>query len=316
MPCPRRRVLELFAGIGGVAAAWPEAEIVSAVDISLAAAAVYQHNFPHPYLIHAIESLPQQILQGLGADFWWLSPPCQPFTRRGHRRDLDDRRSGGLLRIIDAIGACQPHSLGLENVIGFEGSQAQQRLSEQLTRCGYHVLSRTLCPTQMGWPNRRPRFYLLASRAPLLPWQPLPDLAMPLAELIDPCLVPQSAAAQQLMLSEGDTSRYRSALNRIESPLGDAVTACFASSYGKTLLHAGSYLRCGDGYRRFSPNEVARLLGFSERFNLEDLSHRSGWKLLGNSLSLPAVRYLLSHLPVLDGPVADGAKSEATSPRA
>ncbi len=296
------RVLELFAGIGGLASAWPAAEIVAAVDINQIAAKVYRQNFSHRYLIQEIESLSDSDLVRFGADFWWLSPPCQPFSRRGQRLDLEDRRCGGLLRIIEAIGHCQPEAIGLENVVGFAGSRAHTELTKQLKRHDYHVQSRELCPSEMGWPNRRRRFYLIASRVAPMPWQPLPNYNCRLEELLDRDLTPASNLAQPPMLPAEDARRYYSALDRIDlsSPAlseHGSVTACFAGSYGKTLLHAGSYLQWGAGYRRFSPREVARLLGFPDHFRMEGLAPRACWKLLGNSLSLPVMRYVLSHVP-------------------
>lgn len=301
--CPQRRVLELFAGLGGLACAWPEAEIAAAIDINSIAARVYRQNFSHDYLIQEIESLTDAVLENFRADFWWLSPPCQPFSRRGqssHRpRDIDDPRCGGLLRIIDALDHCRPNAIGVENVVGFEGSLAHQTLVRQLQGCGYSIRSLEICPSQLGWPNRRPRFYLLGSQQPLGDWQPLPNYSLRLDALLDPSLSPEAEATVELLLSEEDLVRYRDALDRIEGCDGESVTACFAGSYGKTLLRAGSYLRCGAAYRRFSPNEVARLLGFPEQFRLQGLEPRSAWKLLGNSLSLPVVRYVLSHVPSL-----------------
>ncbi len=298
LACPNRRVLELFAGIGGVACVWPEASIVAAIDINQVAARVYRENFAHRYLIQEIESLSIPAIERFRSDFWWLSPPCQPFSRRGKNRDLGDPRTRGLLRIIEAIGECLPDCLGLENVVGFEGSRAHANLQQQLERHGYEIQSRELCPTQLNWPNRRPRFYLLASRGRLLPWQPLPAYCVKLSDMVDQRLTPQANSVQPLLLSVEDSLRYHSALDRVESSAMDTtLTACFAASYGKTILRAGSYLECGAGYRRFSPREVARLLGFPDQFRLSGLSPRAAWRLLGNSLSLPAVRYILSHVP-------------------
>jgi site-specific DNA-cytosine methylase len=59
-------------------------------------------------------------------------------------------------------------------------------------------------------------------------------------------------------------------------------------------MHAGSYLRCGEGARRFSPVEIARLLNFPPEFRFPAaLSLRKRWHLLGNSLSVAAVREVL-----------------------
>ena len=75
-------------------------------------------------------------------------------------------------------------------------------------------------------------------------------------------------------------------------------SACFGSSYGVVSSGAGSYLELAEGrYRRFSPREILRLLGFPERFHLDPtVSLKKQWKLVGNSLSLPVVRYVLNHV--------------------
>lgn len=293
--CPPRRVLELFAGIGGLAAAWPEATITAAVDINQTAAELYRRNFLHPYVVESLEAWSPQRWQACSAEVWWLSPPCQPFTRRGQRRDIADPRTAGLMRVIEALGWSQPQTVAVENVLGFEQSQAFQRLVEQLERHRYHWQTCELCPTQLGWPNRRPRFYLLADRRELNAWRPLPDLSLTLQALLPNS--PQAVTEnRQLEVPIEILERYISALDRVDWGEPAAVTACFAASYGKTWLQAGSYLATASGYRRFAPHEIARLLGFSERFQLDTVGLRSAWKLLGNSLSLASVRYVLSHV--------------------
>ena len=72
----RLRVLELFCGIGGCAAALGErAEIVAAVDINQVALSVYRQNYRHPVQVCEIESLPADLCRAWAADLWWLSPP-------------------------------------------------------------------------------------------------------------------------------------------------------------------------------------------------------------------------------------------------
>ncbi|MCA9134081.1 MAG: DNA cytosine methyltransferase, partial [Planctomycetales bacterium] len=314
------RVLELFAGIGGLAHAWPEVKVVAALDINTQAASVYRRSLSHPYQVREIESLSDELLGHYAANLWWLSPPCQPFTRRGQQRDVADRRTRGLQRIVEAIAACRPQAIGLENVVGFLGSRASERLLQCLADCGYQVAIRELCPSHLGWPNRRPRVYLLAARERLRPWRAVPRYDCRLQDLLSPAAAVEPAAQhrpgesngtgdttgdstgdstggtteQELWLPTQYVEKYWSALDRIEVLSDDACTACFAASYGKTLLHAGSYLRVGNRYRRFSPREVARLLGFPDSLDLAGVPTRAAWKLLGNSLSLPAVRYVLS----------------------
>ena len=62
-----------------------------------------------------------------------------------------------------------------------------------------------------------------------------------------------------------------------------AITSCFTSAYGKSPVRSGSYLITSDGLRRFSPEEILRLLGFPRWFSLPpELRPRTAWKLVGN----------------------------------
>ena len=55
-----------------------------------------------------------------------------------------------------------PKYLALENVIGFEESLTCSTLLDALESIGYNCMQFALSPTQLGVPNERPRYYLLA----------------------------------------------------------------------------------------------------------------------------------------------------------
>lgn len=295
MPSPLPRLLELYAGIGGAAVAVRGlAEVVAALDVDRDALAVYQANLHHRTEVKNLEFLSTQQLAAFGADVWWLSPPCQPFTVKGRRRDHEDRRSRSLLALSDRIAELRPSRLALENVPGFAGSVTHGRLRRALDTAGYDVLEVQLCPSELGWPNRRQRFYLLASRAGSLPATlpgPAP-LRRTLAEFLD--LEPDPG----LHLDPALVERYRHALHRVDGRDPVAVTACFAAGYGRQIVRSGSYLVEPDGtWRRFSPHEMLRLLGFPEDYRLPaGLSTTRAYDLVGNSLSIPAVRWVLKGL--------------------
>ena len=62
-------------------------------------------------------------------------------------------------------------------------------------------------------------------------------------------------------------------------------------------MGSGSFLVTEQGVRRFSPTEVGRLLGLPPTFQFPDgLSLEKRYKLLGNGLSIPVARWVLSHL--------------------
>lgn len=291
------RILELFAGVGGCAAAAPDGtELVAAVDQSRLAQTVHQLNASHRFVCRNLESIPSFELAAFRAHLWWCSPPCQPFTIKGRQRDLDDPRCTGLLALTRHVQAVHPPLLVLENVEGFAGTHAHA-LFLQALKDYPHVQMLRLCPTQWGIPNRRPRLYITASHSP---WNPLtiPDRPplQPLHTFLDP-------PHQRLNLPTEWITRYGRFLPAVDPRDPRAVTRCFTASYGRSPFRSGSYVRRQTGdLRFFSPREMARLLGFPDTFRFPASTEpRILWRLLGNSLSIPVIRAILDAAP-LKGP--------------
>ena len=301
---PTVRALELFCGIGGFAAAvaGSNVRVMAALDQNPAALEVYRYNFPeHPVRQADLERITAWELTSPSAQLWWLSPPCQPYCERGSRRDLEDPRARSLVRLLEILETIPeeklPERLALENVAGFVVSQARQRLLPLLEKRGYKLRELQLCPTELGVPSRRPRYYLAATRGDFAPSAPRQRPGRQLASYLDNA----AAVPAELVVNPGIIDRFGSGL-RILDPAGHAVyTTCFTSGYGKSIVNAGSYLRFGNEVRYFSPQEVARLLHFPPWFTFPPhLPLRKRWHLVGNSLSLIAVREVLSNFSGLD----------------
>ncbi len=287
------RVLELFAGLGGCAEAVRDlgaVEVVAAVDHDEAAHLTYVANHPHPAYRLNLASVRPERLAAFEADAWWLSPPCQPFTVRGRGRDVEDPRCAALLNLIRAIEIVRPPRLAVENVPGFAGSIAHTRLVATLRAGGYAMASGERCPTELGVPAERRRFYLLADRTSEV------TLAEPgspgdgrLAEILD--AEPEDA----LFVPDAIVARYADGLAVVDPDDPAAVAHCFTAAYGRSWVYSGSYLRQGGRVRRFSPREILRLLGFRESFVEPTGRLVKRYKLVGNSLSVDVVRSLLAH---------------------
>jgi len=292
------RALEFFCGIGGFAAAVQDCDVdvVCAFDQNLVALEVYRHNFPrHAVRSGTIERLSPDDLAVLPADLWWLSPPCQPYSVRGRGADVDDPRARSLLHLLDLLrklpDELRPSALALENVTGFARSRARRLLLACLRDLGYRYDECLLCPTELGIPMRRPRYYLVAGRdrdpGPL----PVCRQAMrPLADYLQPA-VDEDA---RLLVPADIVARFGNGFRILDPDDAGAYTTCFTAGYGRSLMHAGAYLRCRAGVRRFAPAEIAALLHFPADFTFPaGMSLRRCWKLLGNSLSVAAVRRVL-----------------------
>ncbi|KAH8409579.1 hypothetical protein KR222_008782 [Zaprionus bogoriensis] len=164
------RVLELFSGIGGMHYAFKYAqlpgEIVAALDVNTVANAVYAHNYGNSLVkTRNIQSLSEQEVRKLNANMLLMSPPCQPHTRQGLQRDVEDKRSSALTHLCALIPQCESlEFILMENVKGFEGSQARQQFVDALEEAGFYWREFILTPTQFNVPNTRHRYYCIARR--------------------------------------------------------------------------------------------------------------------------------------------------------
>ena len=104
----------------------------------------------------------------MNANVWLLSPPCQPHTRQGMRKDCQDNRSDGLLHIIKLLKEIskKPSYILLENVEGFENSESRALLIEALKERDYDYQEFILSPNQFQIPNQRDRYFLIARSTP------------------------------------------------------------------------------------------------------------------------------------------------------
>jgi len=284
------RILELFSGLG--AWRWAAREwgsVVAAYDISPAANAAYALNHGQASIARELATIPSGELAAHEADTWLMSPPCQPYCRMGLKKDLQDRRSEALVRLLPELGRPPMQRLALENVEGFAGSAAHALLLDRLAREHFHCREFLLCPTRFGIPNQRPRLFLVASRQPLATLAPPSLEPVPVGEFLDREELPELYLEQELL------ARHYPGLDIVTAD--SRRTACFIGGYGRRFVGSGSFLRTERGIRRFSPNEVARLMSFPEDLEFpEKLGLEARYKLLGNSLNLAVARWALGAL--------------------
>ncbi|KAB2964219.1 MAG: DNA methyltransferase [Thermoanaerobaculia bacterium] len=284
--------LELFCGLGGWRFALGDrGRVVAAWDVDAAARDTYEANHGERPSARELATVPAAELAAPDADTWLMSPPCQPFCRMGNRQGLADRRSRAFVRLMELFDAVPPDHLVLENVEGFRGSDAHELLRGKLRRHGMRVRELALCPTRLGVPNRRPRLFVVASRHRLAEAEPPVVEPGPLAEFLDP------SPDDSLALEPANFARHLPGLDLVTP--ADRRSACFIAGYGQRLVGSGSFLRTAAGARRFSPGEVARLLGLPASFRFPPgLPRERQYRLLGNALSIPAARWAVS---LLDG---------------
>ena len=177
---PAFRFIDLFAGIGGFHAAMRAygGECVYAVEIDPKAAHVYQANWGHK----ALGDITQDADDDLGImsvpphDVLCAGFPCQPFSKSGAQRGMDEARGTLFFNIASIIKAHHPSVVLLENVRNLIGPRHEHEwevIIETLREEGYHVSDRPavfsphlLPPRLGGGPQVRERVFITATYAP------------------------------------------------------------------------------------------------------------------------------------------------------
>jgi tRNA (cytosine38-C5)-methyltransferase len=375
-------MLEFFSGIGGMRIAVELAMKIRmrnddddmnapcrlsschAYDISIYANRCYQHNFSRSDPT-TNSNVSTKLVEHLKADdvdangqshLWTLSPPCQPFTTNGKNKqclDSVDKRCNGLKSLVQLLYRIQnkPTWILLENVHGFAHSDMIGEWYTCLKDNGYTYKRYLLSPIQLGIPNHRLRFYVLAERSqrwaneievhteiPSNFIAPLPKHRIVgdyLEETIEddntPYLVPDAVLKKKFAQHLGIVSTL------------DTATHCFTAGYGRiyhrstgSLLLMGSttaddnqplaaiskvpldrsnMLYYSGRLRRFTPPELLSLFGFPKNFSFpEDIPLEHQYKLVGNSISIAVVTVLMMELLRLDVNTTNQATSKKLCP--
>ncbi|XP_030383967.1 tRNA (cytosine(38)-C(5))-methyltransferase [Scaptodrosophila lebanonensis] len=268
------RVLELFSGIGGMHYAFQYAQLkgkfVGVMDINTVANAVYAHNYKNVKVrTKNIQSLSEKEIEKLDVNMILMSPPCQPHTRQGLQRDIEDKRSDALAHICRLLPLCKTlRYVLMENVKGFEGSQAHEQFIGALEKAGFYWREFILTPTQFNVPNTRHRYYCIARKNNDFSFQggqiwdeiPLPMTTNHPMPTISTILDPE--ASSELVLPD-DVLLKRVPVMDIVNPT-DTKSMCFTKAYTHYSEGTGSVFTplSGEEFKRIfkAANELETTL--------------------------------------------------------
>ncbi|XP_023946295.2 tRNA (cytosine(38)-C(5))-methyltransferase [Bicyclus anynana] len=328
------RILELYSGIGGMHCAWKESqldgEIVLAIDINTIANEVYAYNFPETTISNRnIQSLTSKEIENLDVNTVLMSPPCQPFTRNGKCLDENDPRTNSFIYLINLL--IKLHKIEyilMENVKGFESSTVRNLFIESLKTCGFIYQEFLLCPSQVGVPNSRLRYYCIARRH-VSQWQfktkeeiikSLPhkySLPYTLEDILQKDIQHDMYLLNEKMLKRANILDICYKHSR--------RSCCFTKAYTHYLEGTGSvYTNSNEdkvekcykiantfdvgsekfvqslkelNLRFFTPSEVVRLMCFPQNYTFpENVTIKQCYRLLGNSVNIKVISELLKIL--------------------
>ena len=161
------RFIDLFAGLGGFHIALSKLghECVFASEIKPALTKLYEENFglkPHGDIKAVkVEDIPEHDI--LCAGF-----PCQPFSKAGRQRGLQDETNGNLFNeIVRVLDFHKPQYFILENVqhlAKHDNEETYNHISSILRKLGYDVKGEVLSPHDFNIPQHRQRLFIVGCR--------------------------------------------------------------------------------------------------------------------------------------------------------
>lgn len=172
------RYVDLFAGLGGFHAALDGfgGECVYSVEIDKHAARIYEQNWGHSPLGDITKDADEGVMNVPPHDVLAAGFPCQPFSKSGAQRGMDETRGTLFYNIATIIKAHHPKLVLLENVRNLAGPRHLHEwevIIDFLRGEGYRVSREaavlsphTLTASSGGRPQVRDRVFIAATFNP------------------------------------------------------------------------------------------------------------------------------------------------------
>ncbi|MBA7587210.1 hypothetical protein ES708_29228 [subsurface metagenome] len=171
-----RTVIDLFAGGGGLSVGFLKAgfEVVLGLDNWRPAKVTFEYNHPgSTFLLRDAHDITgDEILRAarvVEVDVLLGGPPCQGFSTAG-KRALDDPRNALVRQFLRLVAELHPKFVVMENVEGFVsfvGGRLVDEVVEVMGSMGYKSWQRVLQAADYGVPQKRKRFFLVATPLPV-----------------------------------------------------------------------------------------------------------------------------------------------------
>lgn len=298
------RAIDLFAGWGGFTAGATEAgaEVVWAANHW--PLAVQTHAANHPETVHVCQDLRQADWTQLPAyELLLASPACQGHSTASQpkRRLYHDAMRATAWAVVDCAEVTRPKALVVENVPAFLRWQLFPLWRQALELLGYQLRVQVLRASYFGVPQRRDRLFVVGMRDRTPPEIVAPNTTEP---AFGPCIEWDAPGWRPIADCRGAEARQRiEVARRNHGPrcLSQHVTGHPGVPLHepiRTLTTKDQWVVIdGEQYRPLNVREMARGMGFPERFRVPAGATRlDQMRGFGNAVPPPVARSVVGQV--------------------
>ncbi len=308
------KMIDLFAGIGGIRLGFYQTKKVSVVfssEFDEHAAKTYKANYGEKPFGDITKIEPSTIPEH---DILVGGFPCQAFSQAGKKLGFEDTRGTLFFAIARILKEKQPKAFLLENVKNLtlhDHGRTFEVITDILKELGYEVYPCLFKSKDFGVPQNRERIYIVGfHKNKVLNYQnfskPIPPCSeTKVGQILESDVDEKYTISDKLWRGhqrrkeehkeKGNGFGYT--LFTSESPYTNTLSARYYKDGSEILI-----AQDGKNPRKITPREAARLQGFPEEFVIP-VSDTQAYKQFGNSVTVPVVHAIAKEIiKILDNP--------------
>jgi DNA (cytosine-5)-methyltransferase 1 len=296
------RIIDLFAGIGGIRLGFEQAfrkenvDCVFTSEINKSAVETYKANFGIENIFGDITKIDSADIPD--HDILLAGFPCQPFSTAGLRKGFDDERANAFFEIERILLEKKPKIFLLENVKHLRSAnngEAFQMIKERLINAGYKIFYEVLSGKDFGVPQNRERLFIVGFLDHNVDFQfpAPPKIPTKVGDILESDVDERYTLTDKKWNYEFERRKRNRTKShgfgyRIFNENSLYTTTLLANycSHGENIL-----IECPNkNPRKLTPRECARLQGFPDSFAIDKVSRNQIYKQLGNSVCVPVIK--------------------------
>ena len=298
------RIVDLFAGIGGIRLGFEQAfgkenvDCVFSSEINKFAVETYKANFGEENIYGDITKIDASGIPD--HDVLLAGFPCQPYSNAGLHKSFDDPRANSFFEIERILLKKKPKMFLLENVKhmrNIDGGRAFRTIKKHLNKAGYKVFHHILSGKDFGAPQNRERLFIVGI-SDLKAYFEFPkplNIPTKVGDILEQNVDTKYTLSDKNWEYEQKRSHKNTGVNgfgcKVFNEQSPYTRTLLATNYENILIE-----QHGKNPRRLTVRERARLQGFPDSFVMDKVSYSQACKQLGNSVCVPVVKAIAEQM--------------------